>query len=88
MPIIPELEAKWRAAANAQAEAKKAYDETVRQLQSGRTPVQVATEPAVLLAASNLAKAATDWRASVDELLAAVQAISEKDIQAAQDEPR
>jgi hypothetical protein len=87
MPTIPELEAKWRAAAKAQAEAKRAYDETVRQLQSGRTSVQVAAEPAVLLAASNLAKSTAEWRAAVDELLTAVQAISDEDSQAGEEMP-
>ncbi len=64
MTNIHELEKKWRAAAETQAEAKREFDATVRQMQG--TGVQVANEPAVRIAASNLAKAVTAWRAALD----------------------
>jgi hypothetical protein len=74
MTNIPELERKWRAAAETQAEAKREFDATVRQMQG--TGIQVGNEPAMRIAASNLAKAVVAWRAALDELLTAVEDLS------------
>lgn len=74
MTNIPELEKKWRAAAETQAEAKREFDATVRQMRG--TGTQVANEPAVRIAASNLAKAVAAWRVALDELLAALEDLS------------
>ena len=77
MTNIPDLESKWRVAARNQEEAKRAFDETVRQLEG--TGAQVAQDPAVRAAASNLAKAIEEWRSTLDGLLDAVNEISSRE---------
>lgn len=75
MPNMADLEERWRAAAHAQAEAKRAFDDTVRQLQGVGTPTQIAASPEVRIVAANLGKAVADWRQTLDELLEAAEEI-------------
>jgi glutamate-1-semialdehyde aminotransferase len=67
MATIKQLEERWRRAAETQAEAKQAFDETVRQMKNNG--IDPDNEPAVRLVKANLEKRIRAYRQAADELL-------------------
>jgi hypothetical protein len=70
---IAGLEARWRDAAKTQAEAKQAFDETVRQMQA--SGVDIDSEPAVLIVRRNLEKSIADYEVAVTALVSEARAL-------------
>jgi hypothetical protein len=71
MPSIAELEQRWRDAATTQAEAKQAFDDTVRQMKESGIDPDV--EPAVQIVKANLEKSIDDYQRAATELLTEAQ---------------
>lgn len=70
---IAELEARWRDAAETQAEAKQAFDDTVRQMRA--SGIDIDSEPAVLIVRRNLEKSIADYEHAVTTLVTEARAL-------------
>jgi hypothetical protein len=70
---IAELEARWRAAAKTQAEAKQTFDATFRQMKA--SGIDIDSEPAVLIVRRNLEKSIADYESAITTLVTEAAAL-------------